>query len=414
MMWLRLLQESLSFAWSAIVVNKLRTFLSLLGVMVGIFVISSIFAVVDSMEEDLMDSFSMLDDDVLFVSKWPWSMGGDYPWWKYVQRREPSLRDSEDLAGRLTTASDVAFQMKGMFNLEAEENSYPNVPVAAVSHTYPDVISLDLASGRFFNGSESSSGSPVAIVGYDIAMNLFGSEEVLGRKLKVAGQRVEIIGTFTQQGESMISNGFDEFVMVPATFAPRIFDTRNVDGNSIMVKARTGIEMGVLKDEIIQQLRSVRRVRPGNENDFSINQIDMLTSLISSIFTQVELGGWFIAIFAILVGCFSIANIMFVSVRERIKIIGVQKALGAKSSFILIQFLFEAIVLCVFGAILALLALEFMMFIVNISDMGITLSVSFERVMLAMSIAVVSGLVAGIAPALSAARMPPVEAMRSS
>ena len=413
-MWLRLLQESLSFAWSAIVVNKLRTFLSLLGVMVGIFVISSIFAVVDSMEEDLMDSFSMLDDDVLFVSKWPWSMGGDYPWWKYVQRREPSLRDSEDLAGRLTTASDVAFQMKGMFNLEAEENSYPNVPVAAVSHTYPDVISLDLASGRFFNGSESSSGRPVAIVGYDIAMNLFGSEEVLGRKLKVAGQRVEIIGTFTQQGESMISNGFDEFVMVPATFAPRIFDTRNVDGNSIMVKARTGIEMGVLKDEIIQQLRSVRRVRPGNENDFSINQIDMLTSLISSIFTQVELGGWFIAIFAILVGCFSIANIMFVSVRERIKIIGVQKALGAKSSFILIQFLFEAIVLCVFGAILALLALEFMMFIVNISDMGITLSVSFERVMLAMSIAVVSGLVAGIAPALSAARMPPVEAMRSS
>ena len=413
-MWLRLLQESLSFAWSAIVVNKLRTFLSLLGVMVGIFVISSIFAVVDSMEEDLMDSFSMLDDDVLFVSKWPWSMGGDYPWWKYVQRREPSLRDSEDLAGRLTTASDVAFQMKGMFNLEAEENSYPNVPVAAVSHTYPDVISLDLASGRFFNGSESSSGSPVAIVGYDIAMNLFGSEEVLGRKLKVAGQRVEIIGTFTQQGESMISNGFDEFVMVPATFAPRIFDTRNVDGNSIMVKARTGIEMGVLKDEIIQQLRSVRRVRPGNENDFSINQIDMLTSLISSIFTQVELGGWFIAIFAILVGCFSIANIMFVSVRERIKIIGVQKALGAKSSFILIQFLFEAIVLCVFGAILALWALEFMMFIVTISDMGITLSVSFERVMLAMSIAVVSGLVAGIAPALSAARMPPVEAMRSS
>jgi len=413
-MWLRLLRESLSFAWSAIVVNKLRTFLSLLGVMVGIFVISSIFAVVDSMEEDLMDSFSMLDDDVLFVSKWPWSMGGDYPWWKYVQRREPSLRDSEDLAGRLTKASDVAFQMKGMFNLEASENSYPNVPVAAVSHTYPDVISLDLASGRFFNGSESSSGSPVAIVGYDIAMNLFGSEEVLGRKLKVAGQRVEIIGTFTHQGESMISNGFDEFVLVPATFAPRIFDTRSVDGNSIMVKARTGVEMGVLKDEIIQQLRSVRRVRPGNENDFSINQIDMLTSLISSIFTQVELGGWFIAIFAILVGCFSIANIMFVSVRERTKIIGVQKALGAKSSFILIQFLFEAIVLCVFGAILALVALEFMMFLVNVSGMGITLRVSFDRVMLAMSIAVVSGLIAGIAPALSAARMPPVEAMRSS
>ena len=187
-----------------------------------------------------------------------------------------------------------------------------------------------------------------------------------------------------------------------------------VDGNSIMVKARTGVEMGVLKDEIIQQLRSVSRVRPGNENDFSINQIEMLTSLISSIFTQVELGGWFIAIFAILVGCFSIANIMFVSVRERTKIIGVQKALGAKSSFILIQFLFEAIVLCIFGAILALLAIELLILIINMSDLGITLSVSFNRVVMAMSIAVVSGLLAGIAPALSAARMPPVEAMRSS
>ena len=413
-MWLRLLRESLSFAWSAIVVNKLRTFLSLLGVMVGIFVISSIFTVVDSMEDDLMDSFSMLDDDVLFVSKWPWSMGGEYPWWKYVQRREPSLSDSDELSRRLTQASDVAFQMKGMFNLEAAENSYPNVPVGAVSHSYPGVISLDIATGRFFNGSESASGSPVGIVGYDIAMNLFGTEEVLGRKIKIAGQRVEIIGTFTHQGESMISNGFDEFVMVPATFAPRIFDTRNLEGNSIMVKARAGVEMEILKDEIIQQLRSVRRVRPGNENDFSINQIDMLTGLISTIFTQVELGGWFIAIFAILVGCFSIANIMFVSVRERTRIIGVQKALGAKSSFILIQFLFEAIVLCIFGAILALLAIELLILIINMSDLGITLSVSFNRVVMAMSIAVVSGLLAGIAPALSAARMPPVEAMRAS
>jgi len=382
--------------------------------MVGIFVISSIFTVVDSMEDDLMDSFSMLDDDVLFVSKWPWSMGGEYPWWKYVQRREPSLSDSEELSRRLTQASEVAFQMKGMFNLEAAENYYPNVPVAAVSHSYPGVISLDIATGRFFNGSESASGSPVAIVGYDIAMNLFGTEEVLGRKIKIAGQRVEIIGTFTHQGESMISNGFDEFVMVPATFAPRIFDTRNLEGNSIMVKARAGVEMEILKDEIIQQLRSVRRVRPGNENDFSINQIDMLTGLISTIFTQVELGGWFIAIFAILVGCFSIANIMFVSVRERTRIIGVQKALGAKSSFILIQFLFEAIVLCIFGAILALLAIELLILIINMSDLGITLSVSFNRVVMAMSIAVVSGLLAGIAPALSAARMPPVEAMRSS
>ncbi len=413
-MWLRLFRESLNFAWSAIVMNKLRTFLSLLGVMVGIFVISAIFAVVDSMEDDLMESFSMLDDDVLFVSKWPWSMGGDYPWWKYIQRREPTLKDSDELATRLTQASDVAFQMKAMFDLEAGDNSFPNVAVGAVSHTYPNVVSIDLAQGRFFNDSESAAGRGVALIGHDVAMNLFGTKDAIGQKFKVAGQKLEVIGTFSQQGASIVSSGFDEFVMVPATFAPRIFDTRNNEGNSIMVKAKEGVDLGVLKDEIIQQFRSVRRVRPSDVNDFSINQVDMLTGIISSIFSQVEMGGWFIAIFAILVGCFSIANIMFVSVRERTRIIGVQKALGAKSSFILIQFLFESIVLCVLGAVFALLAIELLMFAVNTSDLGIHLSVSIERVAMAMSIAIVSGLLAGIAPALSAARMPPVEAMRSN
>ena len=264
--------------------NKLRTFLSLLGVMVGIFVISAIFAVVDSMEDDLMESFSMLDDDVLFVSKWPWSMGGDYPWWKYIQRREPTLKDSNELASRLTQASEVSFQMKAMFDLESGDNSFPNVAVAAVSHTYPNVVSIDIAKGRFFNDSESASGRGMAIIGYDVAMNLFGTEDALGKKFKIAGQKLEVIGTFTQQGASIVSNGFDEFVVVPATFAPRIFDTRNNDGNTIMVKVKDGVDLAILKDEIIQQFRSVRRVRPSDVDDFSINQIEMLTGMISSIF----------------------------------------------------------------------------------------------------------------------------------
>ena len=170
----------------------------------------------------------------------------------------------------------------------------------------------------------------------------------------------------------------------------------------------------MLKDEIVQQFRAIRRVRPADADDFSVNQMDMLTGMITSIFIQVELGGWFIAIFAILVGCFSIANIMFVSVRERTRIIGIQKALGAKSAFILIQFLFESIALCVFGAVLALLAIEFLILLINSAGLGLNLSVSMYRVAMAMSIAVVSGLIAGIAPALKAARMPPVDAMRSN
>ena len=394
--------------------NKLRTFLSLLGVMVGIFVISAVFAVVDSMEDNLMESFDMLDDDVFFIQKWPWSFGEDYPWWKYVQRREPSIRDYKELESRLNLAEAVAFQMKGMYSIKAGDNMMLNIPLAAVSHNYHEVISLNLGSGRLFNESESASGAPVAVIGNDVAEKLFGKVEALGKKLKVKGIRLEVIGILEKEGASIVSTGLDEFVMVPARLGPKFFDVHSSEGNSIFVKCKKGVEMAVLKDEIIQQFRSIRRVRPNDEDDFAVNQIDMLIGIITAIFTQVELGGWFIAIFAILVGCFSIANIMFVSVRERTRIIGIQKALGAKSSFILIQFLFESVALCVFGAILALIAIQILISLINYAGLGLNLSVSIYRVGVAMSIAVVSGLVSGIVPALKAANMPPVDAMRST
>ena len=392
--------------------NKLRTFLSLLGVMVGIFVISSVFVVVDSMEDNLLESFDMLDDDVLFIQKWPWTFGEDYPWWKYIQRREPSMKDCRELESRLTAASAVAFQMKGMHDIEAGDNMMQNVPLAAVSHNFNEVISLNLGVGRLFNVSESASGAPVVVIGSEVAKNLFGTEEAIGNKLKVKGVRLEVIGVLNKEGASIVSGGMDEFVMVPAVLGPKFFDRHNSEGNAILVKADEGSDLDALKNEIIQQFRSVRRVRPADADDFSVNQIDILTGMISSIFSQVEIGGWFIAIFAILVGCFSIANIMFVSVRERTRIIGIQKALGAKSIFILIQFLFESIALCVFGAILALLAIEFLILIINSAGLGIELRISVYRVCIAMSISVVSGLIAGIIPALTAANMPPVEAIR--
>jgi putative ABC transport system permease protein len=192
-----------------------------------------------------------------------------------------------------------------------------------------------------------------------------------------------------------------------------VYDVRNAEDAQIAVKAKPGVELAALEDEIVQQLRAVRRVRPGQEEDFSVNRMEMLTSILDSIFANLAVGGWFIAIFAILVGCFSIANIMFVSVRERTKIIGVQKAIGAKSTFILIQFLFEAVTLCVFGAVLALVAIQLLVWVVNALEVGLTLRIQPARVVLALGVAVTSGLLAGIAPARQAARMPPVEAMRA-
>ena len=411
MLWLRLLGESFAFAWSAIVTNRLRTFLSLLGVMVGIFMITAVFAVVDSLEDGLKSTFNILDDEVLFIQKWPWTFGEDYPWWKYVQRREVSLSDMDMLANRLELAQDVVFQAKAGLPLESQNSRMEGVGVAAVSDGYEDVA-LDIAKGRYFSPMEVAGGRSVAVVGYDVAMELTGKDDPIGETVETRGQRMEIVGVFAKQGASMINDGFDRAIVIPAKFGHRIMDYGQ--GTQIMVKPKEGVGTDELSDEIVQQFRSVRRLRPMEEEDFSINQIGMLTSILDSIFQQVEYGGWFIGIFAILVGCFSVANIMFVSVRERTKIIGVQKAIGAKSTFILMQFLFEAVALCVIGALFALLAIEGIVALVNAIDIGFVMVVRPSRIIIALSVAVTSGLLAGLAPAQKAARMEPVEAMRSN
>ena len=414
MLWLRIFGESLAFAWQAILVNRLRTLLSLLGVMVGIFVISAVFTVVDSLESELRDTFNMLDDDVLFVTKWPWSSGGDYPWWKYVQRRPPTERDLDLLMPRLTLAEAGMFQTKAFLAAEAGNNSMPNVVVGAGSHDYDKVISLNIEHGRYFTPSESAAGRPVAVIGFQIAMQLFGKHDAVGQTLKVRGQRIDVIGVLAEEGESIVSTGLDEFMLLPSAFASRVFEGRSDDNAQIAIKAKSGVELAALEDELVQQLRAVRRVRPGRDNDFSVNRMEMLTSILDAIFRNLATGGWFIAIFAILVGCFSIANIMFVSVRERTKIIGVQKAIGAKNTFILIQFLFEAVTLCVFGAVLAIVAIQVLVWAVNVADVGLTLHLAPHRVLLSLGVAVTSGLLAGVAPARQAANLPPVEAMRAS
>ena len=411
---MRLLRESFLFAWWAIWANKLRTFLSLLGVMVGIFMISAVFTVVDSLEDNLKDTFNMLDEDVMFVQKWPWASGGeDYPWWKYVQRREPTERDMEALADRLTLAQAITYQANDRTSPEAGNSRFEGARVTSVTHTYPDVISLKIADGRFFTEVESRAGRPLALIGAEIALGLWGRQDVVGEVFTIKGLKLEVIGVFEKEGASIISDGMDRVIMMPVTFARRISDVDRA-GGSILVKAADGVTNEALKDEITQQFRAVRRLRPAEDNDFAINQVNMLSSIIDGIFAQFEIGGWFIAIFAILVGCFSIANIMFVSVRERTRIIGVQKAIGAKGTFILTQFLFEAVALCLFGAGFALVAIEVLIAVVNAMDLGLQLAIRPGRILVAVGVAVLSGLIAGLAPAQTAARMAPVDAMRSN
>jgi len=385
--------------------------------MVGIFVITAVFTMVDTMEYSLRSTFSILQDDVLFVQKMPWGPedGEEYRWWDYMRRRQIELSDVDELSGRLTLAEAVSFQSGDFGTAEYKNSSIDGISLAAVSMDYPECVLLEIEEGRFFTQYEANSGRPVVLIGSLIKDVLFGDMSAIGKEIKIKGAKMEVIGVFKKSGVSIISDGFDQIAMTNANFGSRLINYSSSDC-SLIVKAKEGVPLDQLKMEIVQHYRPIRRVKPSEENDFAINKVEMLTAVIDVIFVWVEMGGWFIGLFAILVGCVSIANIMFVSVRERTKIIGIQKALGAKDAFILGQFLFEAVALCIFGAIMAFLLVVLLSVVINYfsaqGDWGIELSVRLNRFFVAMSIAVVSGLVAGIFPAAKAARMSPVEAMR--
>ena len=410
----RLFVESFIQAWQALVTNRLRTLLSLLGVMIGIFMITAVFAVSDSLEENLKGIFSSVRSDVLFVEKMPWTFSSNYPWWKYALRKDPTLEDAEMLAERLPSARSVAFQTGNMATIERGSSRFEGARMAAVTLDYFDAIELDIEDGRFFTEREMLASTPVAIVGREIVNRLFPEGNALGGMCSLDGRKVRIIGVLAQEGTSIVGEGTDDLILIPVTFGRQMANFLALK-SSILIRAREGVDLETLRGEVIAAYRPIRRLHPRDESDFAVNEVEMLTAFIDTLFGRVEYGVWFIGAFAILIGCFSVANIMFVSVKERTPLIGVQKALGAKRSFVLAQFLTEAVALCIIGALLALFAVGLMVFVVNnVLSEGLSLVFGLDRFLLGLGIAVVSGVIAGLAPALQAARMDPVEAMRAA
>ncbi len=410
----RLIKESFQFATNALMVNKLRSMLSLIGVAIGIFSIIFVLSVVDSMEKDMKESFDMIGSDILFVQKWP--MGpeeGDeeYAWWKYMSRRPPQLRDMKKLQDRLPTASAIAMQTQGVSVAEYKNNFIKETYPMGVTFQYRETIALNIASGRYFTSDECESGKNYCIIGEIIREQLFGSAEGLGKEITVGGLKVVVIGVFKKEGASLFGNGFDQAIMMPYDFATRIIGTGN-DDDSIVLKAKPGITTTELKDEVTAVMREVRSVKPGADNNFSVIESSMISGAIDSIVSVFNVVGMIIGIFSILVGAFSIANIMFVSVSERTNIIGIQKALGAKNYFILYQFLFESVLLCLFGGAMGLV-LVYLLVTVLTSAIEFDFVLSLGRIIMGVSISAIVGIVAGIIPAIRASRLNPVDAIRS-
>ncbi|HXU27226.1 MAG TPA: ABC transporter permease [Bacteroidia bacterium] len=412
-LFFQLVKESILFASQSLLANKLRTFLSLLGITIGIFAIITVFTVTDSLENNIRGSIASLGNNVVIVEKWPWAFGGDYPWWKYMLRPTASVDDLEAILLNSKTTEAAAFRVDTKKRVQYFSNTVENVTISGVSADYNLVSNFEIEQGRYFTQLESDNAKNAVILGKTVQEGLFPSgENPLGKEVKMFGRKFIIIGIVKKQGESMLGNSMDNQVMIPLNFIRNILDVRaETNEPYIAVKAKEGVSNEQLKDELTGILRAERRLQPGTEDSFALNETSVLSKGFDGLFDVIGTVGWIIGGFSILVGGFGIANIMFVSVKERTNLIGIQKSLGAKNYFILLQFLSEAVFLSLIGGLLGLLIIWFItLFAGDAFGMEITLTLS--NTVLGLTISFLIGIISGFVPAYSAAQLDPVEAIR--
>ncbi|TXE03281.1 ABC transporter permease [Algoriphagus aquimarinus] len=415
MLFFKLTWESFRFAISALKTSLTRTILSLLGVTVGIFAIIAVFTLVDSLENNIKSSFSFLGTNVVRVDRFPFANGPqDYPWWKYFRRPPGTVAEYEFLQQRLTSAEGVTISASSTTTVKAGSNAYEGMALTGAVYSYQDVYEISLEEGRYFSQSEINASRNFAIIGREIANTLYPQQEVIGKQIKIKGMKFVVIGVFEEEGEGLFDTpSKDQACLIPyGAFSKMYYTGRNGMEPTIAVKGmEEDIGLVALENEMTGLLRAKRGLRPRDEDNFALNKTEFIQNAIGSIFDVISIAGWVIGGFSILVGGFGIANIMFVSVRERTNIIGIQKSLGAKNYFILFQFLFESVCLSLIGGITGI----FIVFLLSFIQLGtLDIVLSFSNIMLGLGVSTIIGVVSGIVPATLAARMDPVEAIRTT
>jgi putative ABC transport system permease protein len=419
--FLKIFWQSVVLSFAEIRAAKLRSFLSLMGISIGILCIISVRTAVSSLQLNIQSTFASLGNDILYVQKWAWILTDDrdYPWWKFINRPVTNRRELEQLQQKMKGADAICIlYFAGGASVIAGDQVAEGTQILGASYDYNKIKDMEFTEGRYFTPAEAANAQPVALIGASVAESLFGGQgSPEGRQIKINGVKVTVIGVLKKEGSDLFGFTLDNNVIVPFSFMSMFVNMNSIDNDPLLaITPKKGVPVEELKYELKGAMRSIRRLSPFQDDNFAINQVSVFADGIAALLSIVNIAGLMIGSFSILVGAFGIANIMFVSVQERVYQIGIKKAMGARKIYILIEFLLEAIMLCVLGGLIGLAVVVLLfkalgwMLVHNGSDFKFYITA--QNIFIGISISVVTGIVAGFLPALSAANMKPVDAIR--
>lgn len=407
------LADSFRIAFAIIYAHKMRSALTALGVIIGIIAVTLMGSAIGGIETGFDRSLSVIGDDLLYVEKWPWRHVDD--WWNYRNRRVMDYRYAEQLKriiadtpnSELVTAVPT---MNTMRSVKYGDNEVTGVFTQGTTDEFLVTSTPTFREGRFFNETEARGGRNVVVLGYDVADALFPHGSALGKTVMIGGTPFRVVGVYGKQGTFLGLFSFDTNAVVPLQAFMKAFSSR-LD-TSIRVKVRDKSRIETAKGELIGAMRRVRGLQPEDKNDFEINEQQALRSTIDPIKSGIAVAGLFITGLALFVGAIGIMNITYVSVKERTREIGTRKAVGAKRRTILLQFLIEAVAICIVGGAIGLAVSWLLTTAVAAAFPSFPLEFSVGLVVTGLIVSTVTGILSGFAPALSASRLDPIEALR--